>query len=367
MWPSDVELSKRQLGLAYVGGTGVVFSGVLLGRLVITGPAGFSLVATLASLVPALSLASASYFLTRIGLDDEQVWSVAKWGALGIGLLTLLNTGVVLVDYYVAPVLNREMGFFMSNVAAGAIAGVLVGGMWELHKTTRRLNQRNVVLNRVLRHNVRNDMNVILGHTELLEAELGATNDRIEAIKEKGHGIVDLTEKARLVEQVFDRDGHQCTPVDVVSIVERRVESIRAAHPDALVEADLAAEAWAWADDLLEAALDNLLENSVEHNDGPPQIGVTVEQDDGAVTVRITDNAPPIPDSELSVLSSGRETPLHHGSGLGLWLVHWLVASYDGSLSFEQASDGNVVLLSLRAAAGLRQDGGDPSADTDDV
>ncbi|MDZ7731370.1 MAG: ATP-binding protein [Natrialbaceae archaeon] len=64
----------------------------------------------------------------------------------------------------------------------------------------------------------------------------------------------------------------------------------------------------------------------------------------------IVDNGPGIPDHELAVLDEGEETPLQHGSGLGLWLVYWLVDKSNGSLEFETGEDGTSVTCLLPAA-----------------
>ena len=58
-----------------------------------------------------------------------------------------------------------------------------------------------------------------------------------------------------------------------------------------------------------------------------------------------------IPDEEVTVLPRGTESPLHHGSGLGLWLVHWLVSASGGDLDFaDNRPRGSVVTLTLERA-----------------
>ena len=45
------------------------------------------------------------------------------------------------------------------------------------------------------------------------------------------------------------------------------------------------------------------------------------------------------------------ETPLQHGSGLGFWLVHWIVTASGGELRFEENDPrGSVVTLCLERA-----------------
>ena len=62
----------------------------------------------------------------------------------------------------------------------------------------------------------------------------------------------------------------------------------------------------------------------------------------------------------VAVLQRGRETSLEHASGLGLWLVHWIVTESGGSVSFEEREPrGSVVELTLPRAEPL--DSTDPN------
>jgi two-component sensor histidine kinase len=49
------------------------------------------------------------------------------------------------------------------------------------------------------------------------------------------------------------------------------------------------------------------------------------------------------------VLETGRETPLEHGEGLGLWLVNWIVTGLGGTVT-ANTDDGTTVRLSLPVA-----------------
>jgi len=44
--------------------------------------------------------------------------------------------------------------------------------------------------------------------------------------------------------------------------------------------------------------------------------------------VRVGDNGSGIPEHERRTLAGADETPLRHGSGVGLWLVYWLVTQF---------------------------------------
>jgi light-regulated signal transduction histidine kinase (bacteriophytochrome) len=78
----------------------------------------------------------------------------------------------------------------------------------------------------------------------------------------------------------------------------------------------------------LEVALRHIIENAAEHNDADSPVvtvRLQVANEGGHVEIVVADNGPGIPPQERDVLIEGEETPLRHGSGLGLWIVNWIV------------------------------------------
>ena len=79
----------------------------------------------------------------------------------------------------------------------------------------------------------------------------------------------------------------------------------------------------------------------VDENDdaATPRVEITARTptiDGGVVELTIADNGPGIPTDEKEVLLDGEETPLKHGSGLGLWIVNWIITRTGGRISFER-------------------------------
>ena len=71
------------------------------------------------------------------------------------------------------------------------------------------------------------------------------------------------------------------------------------------------------------------------------------------VVVLLRDNGPGIPEDEVETLEQGYETDLKHLSGLGLWLVYWIVDMSGGAIAFEPNDPrGSVVELRLQSPTG---------------
>jgi PAS domain S-box-containing protein len=218
----------------------------------------------------------------------------------------------------------------------------------------REREQRLGVLDRVLRHNMRNDMNVIIGHAEILAAELDdpTVKESADMITRKASEVIELADKARDIESILS-DQQAVENVDVSAIVEDVTERYRMEHPDADVTVDVSGPTQVYAIDAIGLAVENLVENAIVHNDREnPEVEVTVSRkwdDRNWVEVQVADDGPGIPKQEREVLLEGRESPLHHASRLGLWLVHWIVRRSAGELVFsENTPRGSVVTIRLQ-------------------
>lgn len=346
------ELSKQSLGTGYVVATGVALSLALLAHVVPALSAGpTAVLVVLIGIVPALVLVAANQWLPRSGLEGAQIWTVAEWGGLGIGLVTLVHLAV---SFSVVPAPTIRTAILASSVALGGFVGVLVGTVLELRRSRRRLAQSNDVLNRVLRHDLRNRLNVVLGHLNELERTASEETVHTEELRGSIEDLLSTTEKARQIDVALNTDQRDQHPVDLVGAIDQRLDALERANPEATLVRDLPDEAPVRADWLLGSVLDNLVENTVIHSETAPSLAVSVDVEGRTTTLRIVDDCPTIPQTELDVFSARAETPLQHSKGVGLWLVIWVVESYEGSVEFEQTPDGgNVVTLSFRTATWL--------------
>ena len=225
--------------------------------------------------------------------------------------------------------------------------------------TKQKQRQKRVeILNRVLRHDLRNGMNIINGCAEMLAEAVDDDGSRTyaETIQERSADLISLAEKTRAVERTLDRGDAATGPVDVIDGIETAVEGIEGTYTDAEITCSLSEAAYARADDLLEEAVFHVLENAVQHNDMPvPTVEVSVAEggpDDDVLAITVADNGPGIPDAERELLEEDKEiTQLRHASGLGLWLVNWVVTQSGGQLRFEENEPrGTVVVLEVPKA-----------------
>jgi len=213
------------------------------------------------------------------------------------------------------------------------------------------------VLHRILRHNLRNELMRITGYLNDLIAGLDDESELKTHIEETIQSPVDnlrtLTDEATQINRVLSASQDDLTEVDAVAILRDSVKRLRRQFPDATVEADLQSTAPVVATTELRTAVDNVLENAVEHNPADsPRVAVSIVSDeaDEWIDILVEDDGPLIPEDEREVVSGRAEiTPRKHASGLGLWLVKWTVETYGGNVYFEESDlGGNRIRLRLR-------------------
>lgn len=226
----------------------------------------------------------------------------------------------------------------------------IIGVQGTVHDATDRYRRERLirVLNRVLRHNLRNDMNVITGYADLLRDRLADENSEFaDRIQKVGDGLVRLSETARELEQNI-QDPPEIVAENVVPYVTRTATHISGRYPDVEITVETPDTAVAKTAPRLETALVELVDNAAKHAGDQPSVQVELTTTETETVIRIADDGPGLPEEERRVLTSGEETPLVHGSGLGLWLVYWIVNTIDGTLRVCDNSGGTCIEIRLR-------------------
>lgn len=241
--------------------------------------------------------------------------------------------------------------------------GQTVGYTVAMRDVTDRhaYEQRLEVAQRVLRHNLRNDMMIVRGWAEdLLESATDEQSESLQRIIATSDGLIDLSEKIQSLVRIEQSTSSDRRPVRVRESVAKVVDEIRRRYPDATIEQHFAADATVALPDegFLEIPIRNLIENALRHSSNDTAwASITTETNDHNIRIRILDRNSEIPSMEREVLQEGREKPLHHGSGLGLWLTHWCVTAVNGELTFESPEEGgNAVTLTYRSAGSSNHD-----------
>jgi PAS domain S-box-containing protein len=219
--------------------------------------------------------------------------------------------------------------------------------------TERRHRKEHVqALNRVMRHNVRNDVNVLAGHAEMLAERNADATESVEAIRRIVDRWTSLTEKARDIEAAFDVPVRR---VPVQEVIRGTQTAVELANPGATVRTEFGVKRDLSVPNYVRSAVEELCENGVKHADVPdPSVTLRAERGDreGWISISVADQGPGLPEHERRIITQGEETPLVHGSGLGFWLVRMVVRRIEGHIEVgDRDPTGTVVTLHVPVAS----------------
>ncbi len=196
------------------------------------------------------------------------------------------------------------------------------------------------LFNQILRHDIRNDANLILELTRGLRRDdpPPKMETMLEQLEEGANRIVDLTERARELIAALEALDSERVPVELAPILTEEVAKASTVSPvvSVVLEDDIPAVA-VMANDMVGAVFRNLLSNAIHHNDADdPEVRVEASVDEETVTVSVVDNGPGLPPAvEAMVEAGGVSLDDASNAGFGLYIVTTLLDRFGGSLAVE--------------------------------
>lgn len=324
---------------------------IILNEMYLTGPVwllplGLSLVSLLS-----IGLVYSAGWLAVSELTVRQGRRVTIWCFAGLIGALALTFWPIFYQRIVGVVIEDPIFILLISSGLGANAGV-VAGISHIRSEQRFEEAQQALdtlkfLNRLLRHNVLNAVNIIQGNAEILIANPSSDSveERARTIQYQSDQISTLIQNTKAIIQQMDREA-DLERIDLTSIVNAEIETAQKTYPEASIEGDLAQNVAVCADSLISAMVENLLANAVVHNDQEtPRVKITLTTRDETAVLEIADNGPGIPDDDKETVTEPGE---HGDQGLGLYLVATLVDRYDGSLRItDNEPRGTVVTIEL--------------------
>lgn len=217
------------------------------------------------------------------------------------------------------------------------IPGRVGESMATMRRDLQQLITRLEVLNRVLRHNLRNQLDVINSHAESLDDD-----HHRESIMAATETLAVLSTRARRIDRLISKES-QLSTVNLADHVDTVLEDIDT--DDIALDVSVPDQLTVVTDaEVLTTVLRNSVTNAVAY--GESTVTISAGPTESGCTVEVTDDGPGIPAMELEALAAEREQPLQHSRGLGLWELKWSVDELGGELSFV-TDDGTTVIVHL--------------------
>ncbi|MWV64577.1 PAS domain S-box protein [Halorubrum sp. JWXQ-INN 858] len=230
----------------------------------------------------------------------------------------------------------------------GSVVGV-VAVLRDVTEEENRARQLRVV-DRVLKHNLRNELNIVRGRAEQIRTESdGEIGAAATDVVRHANNLLAISDKSRRITEILNAPS-RVQAIDVGRTVRNAVASVTDDRPHTNVAVHGPDHVEAAATDHLQTAVEELVTNAVVHSDRTaPSVAVVVEADDESVRIRVVDDGPTIPAMDRDVLETGDAIDaVYHGSGLGVWMVYWIVQQCGGSVEVREGpSGGNDVSIVL--------------------
>lgn len=243
----------------------------------------------------------------------------------------------------------------------------------EYERTIERERERLELLNRTLRHDILNGLNVVTVETQTARAHLNEDHpvtEHIDVIRDRVDDLTELIETMRELMSALETDGSkELEPISLTETLREQLGLLEHSYSGVEVTSRGLDEvpSAVLADGLLGRVFENILTNAVVHNDTDrPRVTVTARETprsaagesptllsgsgngeteaSGAttagVTVHVADNGPGVPPEERdAILEKGVSELDEPGNGFGLYLVKEMVRSYEGTLDITDASE----------------------------
>ena len=222
------------------------------------------------------------------------------------------------------------------------------GGVAIMRDVTDRAERERQlrVVDRVLRHNVRNTLTAIGMFADQIRLNTdGDVRAAAEKIIDNADELSTTAEKSRSITTVLG-ETPEYEVVHLDDLVEQVVADFEDSDYDVDIDLTVSESPSVSASGHFYEAVEELVHNAIVHNDAStPRVEIEVSGTDEGVSVEIADNGPGIPSIEREILESGREVDeLYHGSGLGLWLVYWIVCRSGGSITVDEGGDSGTLV-----------------------
>jgi len=213
----------------------------------------------------------------------------------------------------------------------------------EYEQQLERQRDNLDVLNQMLRHDIRNDLQLVLSYADALaeHVENDEATEHYRKLRESATHAVELTTAARNVAEVMLTAETEKRAIRLDQVLDHEIREVRDANTNAEIalDGDLP-DVTVRANEMLGSVFRNLLQNAIQHtNRAVPEVTLTTTERPDTVRVRISDNGSGIPESQRDdVFVKGKKGSDSRGTGIGLYLVETLVETYGGDVWYDDSA-----------------------------
>ncbi|MBR5974238.1 MAG: HAMP domain-containing histidine kinase [Clostridiales bacterium] len=291
----------------------------------------------------------------------------------GVAAVCLLIAGIFIFITILRPL--RKISKYTTEIARGNTdipltydRGSEVGEFsWAFDSMRRELNkarasereaiENNKTVIATLSHDIKTPITSIRAYTEGLEANLDSTPEKraqyLQVIQKKCDEVSKVTDDL-LLHSLSDMHRLK-VEMKEIEISAFAGEAVKDLDPDgkeiSWQKPDFTAQVSADPDRLLQC-IENLITNARKYAGG--QVEVNLERAGDTVAICIRDHGKGIPDEDMPFIFDkfyrGHNHGSQPGSGLGLYIVKYLMTQMDGDIELRNTGDGLLAKLILKVS-----------------
>jgi signal transduction histidine kinase len=251
------------------------------------------------------------------------------------------NVGSIEVRYLVEKPKADEGPFLLQERHLLETVAAELGSYFERKEVERiraRQNRELELYASLLRHDLRNDVGVLLGNVDAIRMLVSDRDEIVEELLVSTEAVCDrmlgLLKALGLSVKMAEKN--------IVSLVERvsRKAEEASMNLSVTIEVDHDAEELTVPESaLLPMVFDNLLRNAANHAGEKPNVRIRISREGDNVRLVVSDDGPGVPDEILDVLFTRGGSTRAEG-GLGLYLSREIVEAMGGSIELESPRPG---------------------------
>lgn len=206
----------------------------------------------------------------------------------------------------------------------------------------RETSEREDLLHSLLRHDVRNKVQVIRGYLELMK-DYDLPEDAEENLRKAERGLNNGLEIINKVRTLRKAQKETIGEVELDSVINKAIQDTKDMAEKGNVDIDLNCPedgCQVKGGSLLNQVFSNIIENSIQHSNAE-KIRIRRKETENRIICSIGDDGKGIPDDEEEkIFNKGYTTDEERGSGLGLFLVKTLLEIYNGQIEVKDSDLG---------------------------
>ncbi len=207
----------------------------------------------------------------------------------------------------------------------------------------KRVKDREEFLHSLLRHDLKNKIQVADGYHEILLDKNDLVEENRETLKKARKSLKEgkrLIKKVKTLKEVNQEDEKQ--PIYLNNILNQIITEEQSKAEERGIEIIYKNEKKikVIGGSLIKEAFRNIIGNSIKHSNGS-KIEIKALEEESKVNIVISDDGRGIPDDlKEKIFDKGFKNGQSSGSGIGMYIVDEILKNYDGEIKVEDSEMG---------------------------